>query len=320
MKRIHHIVSYEDRPDAMWAALLMVESVLRFHPSWRFTLFIPNCPIAILNQLTNREQVTVISDSVSDFSGWDVKPAVLLELLKQCPDARITWLDSDLVARGPIDRLLDQEDPVLAAAAEWHYRPPNDLWTVQWKMPVGRSVPSFNSCVVSVTNAHVTLLNDWMIHLRDPRYREAQQLPFSKRGLAFRGDQDVLNALIGSRQHQEVSFDLLENRRQVGHCAGLVAIGLKNRVHDKPPLLHAIGRKPWDKCIGFKGWLYSFEADVSPYVLEAKKLSEVLQLMLPWCDAKTVPGKVLRTICCNHPMLTGLVPGAVHQLKRKMID
>src|SRR5262249_55224798 len=119
-----------------------------------------------------------------------------------------------------------------------------------WGLPVGRSFPvTLNSCVLRVTRAHLPLLRRWRELLDDPEYQAAQRRPFEQRALHHLSDQDVLNALVGSKEFDEFELRYLRGGVDMLHCGGSAGYSLRLRarglLRHTPPFLHAIAGKPW---------------------------------------------------------------------------
>ena len=64
-----------------------------------------------------------------------------------------------------------------------------------------------NSCFVRATQAHRPLLARWLQMTHDPRYREAQALPFERRPWHLASDQALLTALLETEDFGQVPFE-----------------------------------------------------------------------------------------------------------------
>ena len=113
-------------------------------------------------------------------SGWNIKPALLLEELNAgWPEA--LWIDSDLIVTRPLSALVREfRGDLLILAQEWIDAEPVPV-APSWGLPSARPISVVNNCFVRVTQAHRPFLERWLEMLHDKRYREAQAVPYEKR-------------------------------------------------------------------------------------------------------------------------------------------
>jgi hypothetical protein len=126
-------------------------------------------------------------------------------------------------------------------------------------------------------------------------------------------DQALLTALLGSREFGGVSLDYIRIGRHIAQCAGSSGYRPLDRIRDLfrglPPLIHCIGRKPWDagnRPNGMRGLLAHVATDVSPYVLAARRTAKDLDMCRPWMEAQTSLGALLRRLAFDDPGMAGL--------------
>ena len=315
------VCSYEDRPAALDGLILMVESLCRADRGVRLHLTVPEAPPAFREWAERRPEVTLSITRPAGISGWDVKPWLLLqELNGGSPQA--LWLDADMIVTRPVSSMVAEFPPdSLIVAEEWFLPGPRSLAPL-WGLPAARSVTPVNSCFVRVTPAHRTLLERWLCMTREPRYREAQKiLPMEKRPFHLWSDQALLTALLGSTEFGGVSIDYIRIGRHIAQCAGSSGYRPLDRIMDLfrglPPLIHCIGRKPWDRD-GATGALHRFATDLSPYVLAARRVARDLGMHPAWLDAGTSVGALLRGLTFGHPGMAGLPLALPHELFTKM--
>jgi hypothetical protein len=194
-----------------------------------------------------------------------------------------------------------------------------------WGMHSVRTVWPTNSSFVRATVAHRPLLERWLQMTNDPRYREAQRLPFERRPFHLSSDQVLLNALLGSEEFGHVSFDYIRLGRHIAHCAGSSGYRPAHRLLDLfrglPPLIHCIGRKPWVSLHDegrVYGYLTDLATDVSPYVLASRRVARNLDIRPSWLDARTLMGAILRGLTAFHPGMAGLPLATLHAVHMKI--
>ena len=315
------VCSYEDRPVAMDGLILMGESLCRVDTEVSLHLTVPDAPASVRAWAARRPEVVLSTTWPEGVSGWDIKPWLLLrELSAGRPEA--LWLDSDMIVTRPISSLV-KEFPrdLLIVAEEWiRWQCPV---SESWGLPSVRPMPVFNACFVRVTPAHGPLLERWLQMIRDPRYRDAQKLPFERRPIHLLHDGWPLIALLESADFGQVPFGCIRLGRHIAQCAGLSGYRPHDRLLDLfrglPPLIHGLGRKPWDARSergGVQGFLLDLATDVSPYVLAARRVGRELDLSPEWLEARTPPGALLRGLTAGHPGMAGLPLAILHALHR----
>jgi hypothetical protein len=312
------VCSYEDRPEAMDGLILMGESLCRVNPGVSLHLTVPDAPASVRTWAGRRPEVELCTSPPDGVTGWDVKPLLLLQQLNAGRNEAI-WLDSDTIVTRPISSLLEEfPRGSLIVSEEWDRHEPIPI-THLWGMSSVRPVWPTNSSFVRATLAHRPLLERWLQMAHDPRYREAQSLPFAQRPFHLASDQVLLNALLESEEFGQVSFDYLRLGRHIAQCAGSSGYRPAHRLLDLfrglPPLIHCIGRKPWQSSpdggrIG--RFLTDLATDVSPYVLASRNVAKALDLQPSWLDARTSMGAMLRGLTACHPGMAGLPLATLH--------
>jgi hypothetical protein len=182
-------------------------------------------------------------------------------------------------------------------------------------------MPTINACVLRVTQAHRPLLERYLQMTQDAKYREVQTLPIERRPIYLLGDTPILTALLESEEFSRTHFDYLRLGRHIAQCAGSSGYRPHHRLLDLfrglPPLIHGLGRKPWDPARtrnSVERFMLDFATDVSPYVLAARKVAKQLDMAPAWLEARTVPGAMLRGLTAGHPALAGLPLAILHSL------
>jgi hypothetical protein len=322
------VCSYEDRPEAMDSLIFMGESLCRAEKQAggiSLHLTVPNAPDSVRAWAQHRPEVVLTTTRPEGVAGWDVKAWLLLQELNSGSHEAL-WLDTDMIVTRPVSPLL-KEFPTgyLIVAEEWDEVQASGVAHL-WEVPPVRPVAPVNSCFVRVTEGHRKLLERWLESTRDPRYREAQALPFEERPWRLASDQVLLTALLGSKEFSALPFDRIRMGRHIAQCAGSSGYAPRDRLLDLlrglPPLIHCLGRKPWTSTSdrhGIQRYMLDFATDVSPYVLAARRVARDLDMRPAWLETRTAPGAVLRGLTFGHPGLAGLPLAIPHVFARRTL-
>jgi hypothetical protein len=259
--------------------------------------------------------VTLFEDRPAGASDWNCKPQALKPLLAR-GHRQAVWLDSDvIVTRDCRPLFTDEDDRVLTVAQEPACQPNQGtaLRTQAWGFEVRRTLPfTLNSAVLCVTQHHVPLLECWERLLSDSRYQAAQRLPLPERPLHMSGDQEVLNALLGSPEFADIRIKVLGTGSDILHLGGELGYSTTERLRGlfrpKPAFLHAIAGKPWLWLSGdphwskpdLFGWHRRLLQELSPYVYEARQYSSQLGADFGWMYRRTAVGTAFRLFGLGH--------------------
>jgi hypothetical protein len=173
-----------------------------------------------------------------------------------------------------------------------------------------------NSCVLRVTQSHRPLLVRWVELLKNPEYLAAQNMASYNRPPHFGGDQDALNALLGSAEFSNVPVRELDERYVI-HTGGARTYPLGHRLAGLfrriPPFVHSSGPKPWivlnprNKGLTGRFWaLQRIILEASPYTAVAKKYERWLGTDSTWMRYSSPAGRILRLLGCGHYALRGM--------------
>lgn len=316
------VCSYEDRAEAMDSLILMGESLCAVDKDVSLHLTVPDAPDSVRDWARSRPEVVLSTTRPEGVTGWDVKPWLLLRELNETHEA--LWLDSDMIVTGPISRIVrDFPRDSLIFAEEWIRS--QVAVSHLWGLPSARPVLLFNNCFIRATRAHRPLLERWRQMTLDPRYREAQALPFERRPIQALHDGWLLIALLESEEFCQVPFDYIRLGRHIAQCAGSSGYRPHHRLLDLfrglPPLIHGLGRKPWDSTHGqsrIQRFLLDLATDVSPYVLASRRVARRLNMHKEWFEARTSLGAILRGLTAGHPGIAGLPLAIPHATFRKI--
>jgi hypothetical protein len=318
------VCSYEDRPEAMDGLILMGESLCAVDREISLHLTVPDAPAAVTAWAEGRPGVELSTTRPEGVTGWDVKPWLLLQQLDE-GWSEVVWLDADIIVTRAVAAVLEEYPrDALVMAEEWD-RHEGVRVSHRWGWPSARLVPVLNSCFIRVTQDHHRLLERFLEMVRDPHYRGAQSLPMEDRPIHLYSDQWLLIALLESEEFGRVGFDRLRLGRHIAQCAGSSGYRPLHRLLDVirglPPLIHCIGRKPWQPPQG-GGRLGEFATDLatdlSPYVLAARPVARRLGLRAEWLEPRTTVGAILRGLTGSHPGMAGLPLAALHAVQQRV--
>jgi hypothetical protein len=319
MKRVYCLA--EDREWEEVGLRFAISSLLRACESARVVVYRPNPSQDFRRWLSSRPQAELVSEFPPGASSWNCKPHTLLPLLEAGADEAI-WLDSDILVTRDPSFLFDGLAPdVLLGAEEFPTSPHPKGFAVRtraWGLEPGRESPvTLNSCVVRVTRSHVPLLKRWHELLADPQYLAAQKMAGDERPFHLIGDQDLLNALLGSAPFSDFPIRFLRIGRDVIHCGGAVGYSMGRRMGDlfrrTPPFLHAIAGKPWyvfhpeyaSRHSRWFTWYRRLLQETSPYVAAARRMRADVAMPCPWLDARSPLGWCMRMLGFGHSALLG---------------
>ncbi len=312
---------YEDREIGIDSLILMGESLCRVDNAVSLHVTVPNAPARVREWAASRPEIELSTESVPGLNGWNVKPALLLREL----DAgwkEALWIDCDMIVSQPMSKVVRQfERNALIATQEWTDAPAVPV-AEGWGLKSKRAISLLNFCVVRATEAHRPILERWMELLHDPAYRAAQAAPYERRPKHLVHDGWVMVALLQSEEFSDVEFDYIRRNGGIAQCAGSSGYRPMHRVLDLfrglPPLIHGLGRKPWDEPPAGRGMqrmLLDLATDVSPYVLASRKVGRKIGMRPDWVEARTLPGKVLRGMTGGHPAMAGLPLAVLHSVE-----
>lgn len=314
------VCSYEDRAEAMDSLILMGESLCAVDRDASLHLTVPDAPHSVLAWAQRRPQVALSTTRPKAVTGWDVKPWLLLQELNEGrPEA--LWLDDDMIVTRALSPLVRQFPPDCLILAEEWLRTEATPVSHFWQMPAGRAILPVNNCFIRATQTHRPLLERYLQMTYDPRYRAAQALPSERRPLQLLHDGWLLIALLESEEFGHLPFDWIRRGRHIAQCAGSSGYRPSDRLLDLfrglPPLIHGLGRKPWEAVKSQKRgqrFLLDLATDVSPYVLAARKVARDIDMTPDWLEARTLTGAMFRRLTAGHPGMAGLPLASIHAL------
>lgn len=310
------LCAYEDRPDCAATLSILAGSVARNCPSSNLLIASPLDLDAIAPPLPHGTRVLRWKPMVG---GWNAKPE-LLALLLRAGARTACWVDADIFVSGDLRRRMPDDPQILVVAEEVASLPSRDTaeWAIRMGLRVGRRLQrQVNSAVVRASAAHLPLLDAWHRECSSAAYLSEQAKPFDDREDPFKGDQDVLSALLASETFAMLDFFALRSGRDIAHLLGSGGFSLKERLSSLwrgvPVLLHSHGYpKPW--LCPPNEWL-----SVSPYVCAVRSLYKGHPSDVPWTRPATPRAAAVCSVFRDHPALCG-VPFLAGGEIRRLID
>lgn len=311
----------DDRPDSEQGLRIAIASLVAYGLEARIICYKPWPSPSFDTWASRYHHLTVLAHRPDGANSWNCKPHALIPLLEAGMD-QIAWIDSDMMVTSdpalvfhqyPANALIVTEEPdfgkhpdAASQAEAWGWKPGN------------RHIKLINSSLVRATAVHLPLLKRWREALADPHYVHVQSLPFQERPRHMLSDQDVLFSLLGSYDFRHIPIVVLRGGIDVIHCGGALGYSLGMRLSGLgkplPTFLHAIAGKPWwvlsDKYRQCHSAWFSFYRcilqETSPYVREAHKYRNIIDMPMPWLDRHTVLGHALNYVGLGNHALTGM--------------
>jgi hypothetical protein len=312
----HTICLLESRTDDAIGAYLTTESVRRYEPGFHVHL---NCvsPAGASEKLRNDPMVEFDINAPEGVESWNCKPHTMIPLLEK-NGGRVTWFDSDLILTGPVSPVFEAlSDETIVTGVECTNAPTTQGCTPRaqgWGFPIGREIPqTLNSSVLSCTVKHLPLLRRWKEILSSDTYRTLQRTPLTERPIHAWSDQDVLCALLASKEFSDIPLRTLKLGSEMIHVGHSLSYNGRERLMNighLPPFVHAGAARPWSKHFfaegGAQGLLRRVNRDLSPYTALGQQYAESYPQVRQWRAEETFIGKLLRFCTFNNMALSGL--------------
>lgn len=268
----------DDRSTAEAGIRLLIASINRHSSKWPIVLCVPKPSTEFQNWLDGYDNVNLNGISVQgSWNGYNIKPQLLIEILNGGAESAI-WIDSDIITLKSLDYILNNlENGYLLITEETmganHYDG-DALRARAWELPIGRKVPfQLNTGVLGVTSKHLPLLERWKEVLESEEYIAAYKQPWAQRPSYFAGDQEVVTALLCSKEFSDIKLKILFRGRDIIQYFGLGGYSTIERLSHLlgriPTFIHAQGAKPWLPApVVKKSFLHRLRG-VSPYAFAA---------------------------------------------------
>lgn len=310
----------EDRREFEVPLQLLLLSLERHCETVPVKLFFSAATDEFANWIRQFPQVDLDTRALSEAKGWNVKPQALLALLRAGHDA-VLWIDSDIIVTRDFRNDFDHLGPQTIVGTEealWGNYSDAHAWRAQrWGMRIGRELPfTLNTAVLRVTSAHIPLLLEWQKLLDTEAYKCAQVLKADQRPGHMFGDQDVLTALLTSREFSHTDVKFLRRGSDIIQYFGLSGYTcverLRNLINGPPRFVHSQVFKPWVKfrtarsIENMRDFLDTLYLDLSPYTLAARKYERDLMVASPWMRPQSTTAALMRILGLWYAPLVGL--------------
>ena len=180
--------------------------------------------------------------------------------------------------------------------------------------------------MIRVTKNHYRLMGRWWELLQSNEYQEAQQKAWEQRPVHMLGDQDVLTALLTSKEHSQIPIYILRRGKQILQFDGVygytVAERMRNLLGDGPTFVHSGAGKPWsdrwrlEPDNGLREYIKKVYLDLSPYTLSALRFRHELGRSTEWMEPHYALSRILRAMGIGRPALVGLPMAVFADLAR----
>ena len=320
----------EDREACEPSLKLLLLSLKMHCPGMAINLFYPPTKGGFLTWIEKCPQVRLQTSHLANACGWNVKPLAIMHMIDQGFD-EVVWIDSDIIVNRnllPIFAQLKSNTLVATEDALGDERDDrNALRARLWGFPVGRVLPfGLNTGVLRVTKDHYHLMERWWKLLQSNIYLDSQKIAWKQRPFHMLGDQDVLTALLTSKEFSEIPIHILRRGKHILQFNGVygytVAERMRNLLADSPAFIHSPGAKPWaerwrpEPSTGLREYIKKVYLDLSPYTLSAIRFRSELGCDTDWMEPHYALSRILRALGMGRPELVGLPIAAFMELAR----
>lgn len=291
-------------------------------------LFYPPAKDGFLTWIKKCPQARLQTDHLTNGYGWNVKPQAIMRMIDQGFD-EVIWIDSDVIVNRNILHVFAKLRSDTFVAAEDALGDDRDdrnaLRARLWGFPVGRVLPfGLNTGVLRVTKDHYRLMEQWWNLLQSNVYQDFQKREWGQRPVHMLGDQDVLTALLTSKQFSEIPIHILRRGKHVLQFNGVygytVAERMRKLLGDGPTFIHQFGHKPWSDrwrpSTGLREYIKKVYLDLSPYTLSAMQFRRELECDTKWMEPHCMLSRIFRALGMGQSALAGLPMAAFLDLAR----
>lgn len=321
----------EDRKREEVAVKLLLMSIAKHCPDMKVVAFFPPADDPFKEWLTKFPNVELRTQSVGQFSGWNVKPQALLLLLEEGED-EVWWVDSDIILTSDFRLNVKIPSPrhfVVCEEALYGNHEDDGRRAQAWGFKVGRLLPfALNSAVIRVTPEHVPLLETWKALLETEDYINAQKHP--DRPIHLYSDQEPLTALLSGAEFASLPIKILKRGKHIiqyfGPAGYMPGERVMNLLTGLPSFVHFQGNyKPWrmpeaPARESMDALFRALYAELSPYIYIARQYREsvVGDLAWNWIDYSSQSGQFFKLIGFSNPALTGLPLAIAYSVSRSI--
>lgn len=319
----------EDREACEPALKLLLLSLRKHSPEITVNVFYPPAKREFVAWLQKFPQVHLQTDGLKSGYGWNVKPQAVMYLLDEGFD-EVIWVDSDIIVKGDISRIFAGLNADTLAVSEHtlgakERDDKNAFRARAWGLPVGRVLlAAISSGVLRVTRKHHHLMERWWELLKSELYQDFQKRQWRDRPFHMLGDQDVLTALLTSKEFADIPIYVLRRGKHIIQFDGVwgytVAERIRNLVGDGPGFIHSGAGKPWsDQWVeppNMREYVKKLYLDVSPYTMSAIPYRYELGCSVEWMNPHFVASRILRALGMGRSELAGLPMAVILDLAR----
>jgi len=310
----------EDRKICEPCLKLLLLSLNTHCPDATINLFYPPANDEFLTWSKKCPLLHLQNDRLRTGYGWNVKPEAIRRLIDQGFD-EVIWIDSDVIVNQNIFPIFAQLKSDILVATEDALGDERDdrnaLRARLWSLPVGRVLPfGLNTGVLRVSKDHYRLLERWWTLLQSSEYQHCQKKEWRQRPAHMRGDQDVLTALLTSREFSEIPIHILRKGKDILQFNGVygytVAERIINLLGKCPAFIHSFAGKPWSEpwqsepSTDVTEYIKKVYLDLSPYTLSAMRFRHELGCGTEWMEPHYALSRILRALGMGYPALVGL--------------
>jgi len=310
----------EDREVCEPSLKLLLLSLNKHCAEREINLFYPPAKDEFFTWIKKHSQVRLQTDHLTNGYGWNVKPQAMMKMIDQGFD-EVVWIDSDVIVNRNILRIFGQlkSDVIVATedALGNERGDENALRARLWGLPVGRILPfGLNTGVIRVTRDHYHLMERWWELLRSNIYQDFQKREWRERPVHMLSDQDVLTALLTSKEFSEIPIHILRRGKHILQFNGVYGYTVAERIGrllgDRPTFIHSFGGKPWSErwrtepSSDLREYIKKVYLDLSPYTLSAMRFKRELECDTEWMEPHYALSRMLRFLGMGHSALVGL--------------
>jgi hypothetical protein len=320
----------EDREACEPSLKLLLLSLNAHCSGTAINLFYPPAKDGFLTWIKKCPQVRLQKDHLTNGYGWNVKPQAIMRMIDQGFD-EVIWIDSDVIVNRNIlhtfNKLKDDIVVTTEDALGDERDDRNALRARLWGFPVGRVLPfGLNTGVLRITKNHYQLMQRWWKLLHSNTYQDYQKREWRERPVHMLGDQDVLTALLTSKEFSEIPIHVLRRGKHILQFNGVygytVPERMRNLFADRPAFIHSFGGKPWSErwqlklSANLREYIKKVYLDLSPYTLSAIQFRQELECDTEWMEPHFVLSRILRVLGMGYPALVGLPMAVFADLAR----
>jgi hypothetical protein len=129
----------------------------------------------------------------------------------------------------------------------------------------------------------------------------------------MRSDQDVLTALLTSKEFSEIPIHVPRRGKHILQFNGIynytITGRIRNLLGDGPAFIHSFGGKPWSQrwrlsaTTGLRDYVKRVYLDLSPYTLAGITFRDEMDSDTGWMEPHYLLSRILRQLAIGHRVL-----------------